>query len=131
MPKIKSPAQVYATYRESLLQDTDEWMDLFAEDITIDAPLARLKGKQASIEVHQVFYETVERWVVHELVEHEDLVITQISTTIETQKGDSVTLDMNEWYTIRNGKIEDLVIYFDSSVLNTSDKSRYDEYIQP
>jgi hypothetical protein len=125
-----SPAQTYKVFRKSLLQDTDEWREMFAEGITIHAPLARLKGIEACIAVHESFYETVERCVVTELVEHEDLVITQVSITIENKYKQSVLLDMNEWYTIRNEKIEDLVIYFDASVLNSPDKERYDEFIE-
>ncbi len=130
MPTTKSPKQVYQMFMQSLLQDTDEWKTLIAEDITINAPLARLKGIEQCIEVYEAFYERVERTIINEIVEHEDLVITQISTTMETHYEKSVILDINEWYTIRNGKIENLVVYFDASILQSADRKRYDDYIQ-
>lgn len=122
MSKIMSPKQVYEAFRQGLLADTDDWKKLIAEEATIVGPLVELKGKDSFIKIHESFFQSVERQVVHVLIEHDDLVITQISTTIETSKKKTVTLKINEWYTIKQGKIEALVVYFDTAVLNFADK---------
>lgn len=121
-----TPTQVYETLREGMLSDTDNWKTMIAEDVTIVGPLVRLKGKDNFIKIHESWFQSVEKNVVHKLVEHNDLVITQISTTIETSNGKIVTLDLSEWYTIRQGKIEALEVYFDASVLKSADRNRYD-----
>lgn len=64
-------------------------------------------------------------------MEHNDLVITQISTTIETSDKRSVTLEMNEWYTIREGKIVALVVYFDTALLTSRKKEHYANFENP
>lgn len=122
MSKNLSPTEVYEAFRQGLLADTDDWKELIADEATIVGPLVELKGKDGFIRIHESFFNSVERQVVHQLVEHDDLVITQISTTIETSKKKTVTLKLNEWYTIREGKIEALVVYFDTAVLNFADK---------
>lgn len=122
--------QVYTDFTTSLLQDTDDWKHMIAEDVSIHGPLAHFSGIEHCIAIHEEFYETVERRVIHELIEHENEIITQVSITIETQNKRSVTLDMSEWYTIRAGKIEDIIVYFDASILKSNDKNRYDEYKQ-
>lgn len=123
-----TPTQVYEILREGMLSDTDDWKNFIAEEATIVGPLVRLKGKDNFIQIHESWFQSVEKSIVHKLVEHHDLVITQISTTIETSNGESITIDFSEWYTIRQGKIEALEVYFDASVLKAMDRNRYNDY---
>jgi hypothetical protein len=127
MSKIKSPTEVYHAFREGMLADTEDWKELIADEATIVGPLVQLKGKRGFINIHEAFFQSVERSIIHKLVECKDIVITQISTTIETPQKKTVTLDMNEWYTIKNGKIEALVVYFDTAVLNEDHKALFSD----
>jgi len=123
---LPTPTQVYETLREGMLSDTEDWKQLISDEVTIVGPLVRLKGKANFIKIHESWFQSVERNIVHKLVEHNDFVITQISTTIETSNQESITLELSEWYTIRNGKIEALEVYFDASALRAMDRNRYE-----
>lgn len=127
MSKVKSPSEIYHAFREGMLAETEDWKELIADEATIVGPLVQLKGKRGFINIHESFFQSVERSVIHKLVEHEDVVITQISTTIETPQKKTVTLDMNEWYTIKNGQIESLVVYFDTAVLHVDHKAIFSD----
>lgn len=101
---------------------------LINEEVTIVDPLVRLRGKTSFIKIHEAWFQAVEKNTIHKLVEYDDFVITQISTTIETANKESVTIDFSEWYTIKNGKIQALEVYFDASILKSMDRNSYDHY---
>lgn len=122
-----TPLQVYQAFREGMLSDMEEWMDMLAEDVTILGPIVNTKGKQKFIDIHLAYFETIEKQIVHKLVEHGDFVLAQTSTTILTDSNKIVTIDASEWYTIRNGKIESLVIYADPAPLRSTDRKRYED----
>ncbi len=128
MNSSQTPKKVYDAFRESMLADTDDWKDLVGENPTIVGPLVRTEGRENFIRIHEAWFESVEKNVVHAIVEQGDLVITQIATTFESVNKQSLTLDLCEWYTIKNGKIEGLVVYFDASVLKSADANRYSMY---
>ena len=123
-----TPTQVYEALRQGMLSKQEDWKNMVADQATIVGPLVRTKGKKAFIEIHEAFFQTVQNQVVHQLVEHDDLVITQISTTIEATNKQVVVLHLSEWYTIRNGKIEALEVYFDPAVLRSTDRHIYDDF---
>lgn len=113
-----SPKAIHDAFRDSLLQHTDDWKTLVAEEITIKSPLVRLTGKSKFIKLYESFYKNVESNTVRKLVEHQDLIITQVSTAFKMSTKEPITMHINQWYTIREGQIQAVVIYFDASELS-------------
>lgn len=125
MSKETPSKQTYLAFKNGLLDHTNNWKELIAEEALIKGPLVNLKGKQNFIAVYESFYESVKSNVIHQLVEHRNLIITQISTTFVANNRRPFTLHMNEWITIQNGKVEAAIIYFDAAALQAADKDRY------
>ena len=46
--------------------------------------------------------------------EVEDFVVTQVEIDVAMPSGKTISLDMNEWYEIRDGKIQSIKVYYDA-----------------
>lgn len=109
----KKASQVLQEYQQSMGTQTSEWMDLMAEDIVFQGPVDRVEGKEANIKLNMEFGKLI-RGVEHiSLTENENLVSTQIIIKLETPSGKIIDLEIAEFYTIENGRIKSIRIYYD------------------
>ena len=51
---------------------------------------------------------------MHQAIEKDNWVITQVEMQVATSSGKIITLDMNEWYEMKNGKIQSIKVYYDA-----------------
>ncbi|WP_116126813.1 nuclear transport factor 2 family protein [Lewinella sp. IMCC34183] len=112
-----SVKSTFEHFRQSMLDHSDDWRDLLAEDVTLTGPLAQVTGREAFIEVNTPFFASVRSSELHEAVYDGDRVITRITTTVAGPDSKEFPLAVSEWYTIRKGKVTDLTVYFDSAAL--------------
>ena len=105
---------VYETFRTSMLNGSEDWKALLADDAQLHGPLASVEGKDAFIAVNEPFFASIQRSELRELVIDGRRVLTRIETTIMTPAGEDLTLRVAEWYTIKDGKIQSLEVYFDT-----------------
>jgi len=110
-----SPKKTYNLFRESMIMKTEEWKNLISEEVELIGPLVRLKGRLSFIEVNTPFFESVLSSELHELVESGNKIITRISTEVGLPDGESLTLEVSEWYEVKDGKITSLRTYFDTT----------------
>ena len=47
-------------------------------------------------------------------VEVDGYVVTQVEIDVAMPSGKTITLDMNEWYEIKQGKIQSIKVYYDA-----------------
>jgi hypothetical protein len=47
-------------------------------------------------------------------VEAENYVITQIEVDVAMPSGKTITLNMNEWYEVKEDKIQSIKVYYDA-----------------
>lgn len=111
----QSPIEVFEAFRESMLAKTDTWMDLLAENVSLIGPLAQVEGKTLFIEVNKPFFASITDSTLYKVVETKDYILTQISTTVAVPSGETLTLEVSEWYEIKNGLIQSLRVYFDTA----------------
>lgn len=113
------PKTVFDAFRTSMLTGADTWIDLVAEDVSLEGPLANAKGKTAFIEVNKTFFSSIQSSEIHTIVEHNDRIITQITTKVLMPSGKTISLEISEWYEIKNNLIQSLKVYFDSHEFRT------------
>ncbi len=75
---------------------------------------AEVNGKAAFIEVNQPFFASIIDSQLLTLVEKDNFIITQIATKVGLPSGETLTLEVSEWYEIKNNLIQSLVVYFDT-----------------
>lgn len=113
---VKSPTEVYEAFQESMLSGTDSWKKLVGAQASFSTPLmGQVDGKAAFIEAHEAWFDTIEKQVLHKMIECEDAVIAQLSITVEAKNNQSITLEVAEWYTIREGKIRGVELFMDTA----------------
>lgn len=106
--------ETYELFRVSMLENTEEWKTLLADDAVLVGPLAEVAGKDKFIEVNTPFFSSIIESELHEIIEQGDTIITRISTKIALPSGKELTLEVNEWYVIEGGLIQTLHVYFDT-----------------
>ncbi len=109
-----SPLQVFEQFKESMLAHSDAWINLIAEDVLLVAPLAQINDKAGFIAINQPFFASIRNYTVHHIIESGDLVITRVSIEVEMPSKNKITLEVSEWYTIKNNLIQSLHVYFDT-----------------
>lgn len=116
-PEHISPRTFYERFRESMLANTPDWKDLIAEDVTMSSPLAETVGRNVFIEMNEPFFNLTSSVVAHEVIYLEDRVVARSTVVISVAGMPDVPLPFAEWVTVREGKMTDLKVYFDPSVL--------------
>ena len=111
------PKAVFNLFRESMLSKTDDWMNLIADNVSLIGPLAQVAGKESFIEVSAPFFGSIIDSNLLQVIEKENHIITQISNVVATPSGKQLTLDICEWYEIKENKLVALKVYFDPSEL--------------
>ena len=110
----KTPMQVFQAFGEGMMSGTDSWKDVLSDDITFNGPAAQVNGLEDFIGLNEGFMSMVRGNRMKKAVEVEDYVVTQVEIDVAMPSGKTITLDMNEWYEIKNGKIKSIKVYYDA-----------------
>lgn len=97
-----------------MLDKTDTWKDLLAEEVKLVGPLAAVEGKAAFIKVNEPFFASTRESQLHNLVENGNRIITQITTIVTAPDGETLALPVSEWYEFSEGKLTSLRVFFDT-----------------
>jgi limonene-1,2-epoxide hydrolase len=109
-----SPMQVVQAFGKGMMSGTDAWKKVLADDITFTGPAAQASGLEAFIKLNEGFMGMVRGNRMKKAVEAGDFVITQVEVDVAMPSGKTITLDMNEWYEVRDGKIQSIKVYYDA-----------------
>lgn len=109
----KSALEILQAFQQSMASQTKEWMDLMDENIIFQGPVDTVKGKEANINLHIEFGKLVRGHKQLSLTAEENTVATQVIIKVETPSNNIIDLDIAEFYTMENGKIKFLKIYYD------------------
>ena len=110
----RTAMEVYQAFGQGMMSGTDSWKAFIAEDISFTGPVDKVKGKADFIALNEAFMPTIRGNSVIKEVESGDWVITQLEMKITMNSGKTITLDMCEWYEIRDEKIQSMKIYYDA-----------------
>ncbi len=106
--------QVVHAFGAGMASGTGSWKDVLAEDITFNGPAAQVSGLEAFIELNESFMAMVRGNRMKRAIEAQDFVVTQIEIDVAMPSGKTITLDMSEWYEVREGKIQGIKVYYDA-----------------
>lgn len=110
----KSPMQVFQEFGQGMMSGTDAWQDYIADDIKFVGPVDQVTGKDAFVKLNKSFMPAIRGNNMIQAVESGNYVITQVEMQVAMESGKTITLDMCEWYEIKNGKIQSMKIYYDA-----------------
>jgi ketosteroid isomerase-like protein len=106
-----------SSYFEALKADR-EWRQHLADDMVFTnyaSPSRRLEGRAAYIDATRNFFAMITGVEVLELLVEDNRACARTRYSLQVPAGPSFTSDVAEFFTVRDGKIDSLSIYFDSA----------------
>ena len=111
----KTPMQiVHEGFGGGMASGTDSWKEFITDDITFTGPAAQVSGKTDFINLNEGFMSMVRGARMIKAVEVDNFVITQVEIDVAMPSGKTITLDMSEWYEIKDGKIKSIKVFYDA-----------------
>lgn len=110
----KTALEIVQTFQQSMGSGSDEWENLFTEDITFKGPVDTVIGRQANIELNKGFFPRVKAYEPLSHFEQGNFVALEGIFTVATPKGNTIKLEMAEIYEIKDGKIQNIRVYYDA-----------------
>ncbi|NMH89077.1 nuclear transport factor 2 family protein [Flavivirga algicola] len=110
----KTPMEVFQAFGQGLMSGTDVWKDVVSQDVTFTGPVDQVNGLEAFAKLNEGFMPMMRGMEMQKAVESGNFVITQVIIKVAMPSGKTIELDMNEWYEIVDGKIQDIKIYYDA-----------------
>lgn len=106
--------QVVTAFGEGMKSGTDAWKEVVSNDIVFTGPVDQVSGLEAFTKLNEGFLSMVRGNKMKQAVEVSDFVITQIEMQVAMPSGKTITLDMSEWYEVRDNKIQSIKVYYDA-----------------
>lgn len=110
----KTALEVFQAFGQGMMSGTGEWKNFISDSIKFEGPVDQVQGKEAFVKLNESFMPAIRGNKLHQAIEKDDWVITQIEIQVAAQSGKTITLDMTEWYEIKTGKIQSLKVYYDA-----------------
>jgi len=109
----KTALEILRAFQASMGAQTTEWMELMDDNIVFQGPVVRVEGKEGNINLNMEFGKLVRGHEEINVIAGENTVATQVIIKVETPSGKIIDLDIAEFYTMKNGKIQSMKIYYD------------------
>ena len=110
----KTALQVVQSFQQSMGAGTDDWQELFAEDIVFKGPVDTVEGKSANIELNKNFMPSVKGYTPLNSFEAENFVSLEGKYEVQAPSGKTIEFDMSEVYEVSEGKIKNIRVYYDA-----------------
>ena len=112
---MKNAEQIWGAYMESNQQKNEAWKDLLAENISFTGPTMQVQGKAGYIQTTENFFKMVRGFELKRYVAREDLLTTEVEVKVEAPSGKIISLEMAEFYSVRDGKIDSVKVFYDAT----------------
>lgn len=110
----KTALEVFQSFGQGLMSGTDSWKGVVAENVTFTGPVDHVKGLDEFAKLNEEFMPMIRGNEMKQVVASDNCVVTQLLMDIAMPSGKVITLDMSEWYEIKDGKIQSIKIYYDA-----------------
>ncbi len=111
---MKKAEQIWGAYAQSMQEQNDNWKNLLADDVTFTGPAAKAVGKAEYIKTTEDFFGMVRGAEMKRYVANDNLVATEVEIKVATPNGNVITLDMTEFYEIKDDKIQSVKVHYDA-----------------
>ena len=111
---MNNAEKIWGAYAQSMQQQNENWKSLLADDVTFTGPAAKAIGKSEYIKITENFFGMVRGAEMKRHIANENLVATEVEIKVATPTGNIITLDMTEFYEIKDGKINSVKVHYDA-----------------
>lgn len=106
--------EIVQAFQMSMGSGTNEWENLVADDITFKGPVDQVSGKEKFIELNKGFFPMVRGYEHLHSFGTNSFASLEGTFKVATPKGNEIALQMAEVYTIEDGKIKSIRVYYDA-----------------
>lgn len=106
--------EIFEAFGQGLMSGTDSWKDAVAQNVTFNGPVDAVEGLEAFTKLNEGFMPMIRGNEMKQVLESGNFVITQVLMDVAMPSGKTIQLDMSEWYEIKDGKIQNIKIYYDA-----------------
>lgn len=110
----KTALETVEAFQMSMGSGTNEWKNLIAEDITFKGPVDQVSSKEAFIQLNNGFFPMVRGYEHLNSFGNETFASVEGTFRVATPKGNEIELEMAEVYTVEDGKIQSIRVYYDA-----------------
>jgi len=111
---MQTAEKIWGAYAQSMQGQNENWKKLLAEDVTFAGPAAKATGKAEYIKITEDFFGMVRGAEMKRYVANDNLVATEVALQVATPSGKVITLDMAEFYEIKDDKIQSVKVHYDA-----------------
>ena len=101
-------------FQVSMGSGTNDWENLVTDDITFKGPVDQVSGKEKFIKLNKGFFPMVRGYEPLNAFGNDTFVSLEGTFKVATPKGNEITLQMAEVYTVENNKIKNIRVYYDA-----------------
>ncbi|MBL4625940.1 MAG: nuclear transport factor 2 family protein [Flavobacteriales bacterium] len=106
--------EVFQAFGQGLMSGTDSWKEVVAENVSFTGPVDQIEGIEAFAKLNESFAPMMRGMEMNQAIEAGDFVMTQVELDVAMPSGNTIKLDMSEWYEIKEGKIQSVKVYYDA-----------------
>lgn len=106
--------QTVQSFQMSMGGGTNEWKDLISNEIHFKGPVADVKGKKEFIELNEGFFPNVRGYEPINAFEGGNFACLEGIFKLATPAGKEISFAMGEVYTVENGLIQSVRVYYDA-----------------
>ena len=110
----KTALETVQAFQMSMGSGNNDWADMVSENITFTGPVDQVKGKEAFIELNKNFFPMVRGYEPLNAFGNGTYASLEGTFKVATPKGNEIELLMAEVYTIEDGKIKSVRVYYDA-----------------
>ena len=110
----KTALQTVQSFQMSLGSGTNEWTKIISDNISFSGPVAKVSGKEKFIELNNGFFPMVRGYEPLNAFESGKFVCLEGKYKVATPKGNEIQFQMGEVYTVENGQIQSIRVYYDA-----------------
>ena len=110
----KTSLQIVQSFQKLLGSGTDDWQDLISDRIVFKGPVDQVSGKQRFIELNQGFFPLVKGYEPLNAFDYGEHVCLEGTFKVSTPSGKTIDLEMAEIYSVKNGQIQTVRVYYDA-----------------
>jgi len=110
----KTALETVQAFQMSMGSGNSDWADMVSDNITFTGPVDQVKGKEAFIELNNNFFPMVRGYEPLNAFGNDTHASLEGTFKVATPKGNEIALHMAEVYTVENGKIQSIRVYYDA-----------------
>ncbi|MCX2681320.1 nuclear transport factor 2 family protein [Galbibacter sp. EGI 63066] len=110
----KTALETVQAFQMSMGSGTNDWVEMVSENVTFKGPVADVKGKSDFIELNKGFFPMVRGYEPLNSFGNATYASLEGTFKLATPKGNEIELEMAEVYTVEDGKIQSVRVYYDA-----------------